>query len=39
MQMHKGKYKVNPILPEGLNLVEEEQITHETQLTVGGFES
>jgi len=33
MQVHKDKYKDNPILPEGLDLVEgEEQITHETQL-------
>ena len=32
MQVRKDKYKDNPILPEGLDLVEEEQCTHETQL-------
>ena len=33
MQVRKDKYKDNPILPEGLDLVEEEeQITHEIQL-------
>jgi len=33
MQVRKDKYKDNPILPEGLDLVEEEErITHETQL-------
>ncbi|KAI0303496.1 armadillo-type protein [Multifurca ochricompacta] len=33
MQVRKDKYKDNPILPEGLDLVEEEeQITHEVQL-------
>jgi len=33
MQVHKDKYKDNPILPEGLNRVEEEeQIAHEIQL-------
>ncbi|KAJ6630212.1 armadillo-type protein [Mycena sp. CBHHK59/15] len=33
MQMRKDKYKDNPILPEGLDLVEEdEQITHQIQL-------
>ena len=33
MQVRKDKYKVNPILPEGLDLVEEdEQITHQIQL-------
>ncbi|KAI0003354.1 MIF4G-domain-containing protein [Russula compacta] len=33
MQLRKDKYKDNPILPEGLDLVEEEeQITHEIQL-------
>ena len=32
MQVRKDKYKGNPILPEGLDLVEEEQITHEIQL-------
>jgi pre-mRNA-splicing factor CWC22 len=33
MQARKDKYKDNPILPEGLALVEEEeQITHEIQL-------
>jgi len=32
MQVRKDKYKDNPILAEGLDLVEEEQCTHETQL-------
>ena len=33
MQVRKDKYKDNPILSEGLDLVEEEeQITHEIQL-------
>ncbi|KAJ3518351.1 hypothetical protein NM688_g9450 [Phlebia brevispora] len=33
MQVRKDKYKDNPIIPEGLDLVEEdEQITHEIQL-------
>ncbi|KAG9318234.1 MIF4G-domain-containing protein [Chiua virens] len=33
MQVRKDKYKENPILPEGLDLVEEdEQITHQIQL-------
>ena len=33
MQVRKDKYKDNPILPEGLDLVEEdEQITHQMQL-------
>jgi pre-mRNA-splicing factor CWC22 len=33
MQVRKDKYKDNPILQEGLDLVEEdEQITHQTQL-------
>ncbi|KAJ3874194.1 hypothetical protein F5051DRAFT_359097 [Lentinula edodes] len=33
MQVRKDKYKDNPILPEGLDLVEEdEQITHRVQL-------
>lgn len=33
MQVRKDKYKENPIIPEGLDLVEEEeQITHEIQL-------
>jgi len=35
MQVRKDKYKDNPILPEGLDLVEEEEqitITHEIQL-------
>jgi pre-mRNA-splicing factor CWC22 len=33
MQVRKDKYKDNPILPEGLDLVEEdEQITHSIQL-------
>ncbi|KAA1477093.1 MIF4G-domain-containing protein [Dentipellis sp. KUC8613] len=33
MQVRKDKYKDNPILPEGLDLVEEdEQITHQVQL-------
>ena len=33
MQVRKDKYKDNPILPDGLDLVEEEeQITHEIQL-------
>lgn len=33
MQTRKDKYKDNPILPEGLDLVEEEeQITHQIQL-------
>ena len=33
MQVRKDKYKNNPILPEGLDLVEEdEQITHQVQL-------
>jgi pre-mRNA-splicing factor CWC22 len=33
MQVRKDKYKDNPILPEGLDLVEEEeQVTHEIQL-------
>ena len=33
MQVRKDKYKDNPILPEGLDLVEEdEQITHQIQL-------
>ena len=33
MQVRKDKYKDNPVLPEGLDLVEEEeQITHEIQL-------
>jgi len=33
MQARKDKYKDNPILPEGLNRVEEEQhIAHEIQL-------
>jgi pre-mRNA-splicing factor CWC22 len=33
VQVRKDKYKDNPILPEGLDLVEEEeQITHEIQL-------
>jgi len=33
MQVRKDKYKDNPILPEGLDLVEEEeQITHEIKL-------
>ena len=31
MQAHKARYMDNPILPEGLELVEEEQITHEIQ--------
>ena len=32
MQVRKDKYKDNPILPEGLDLVEEdEQITHQIQ--------
>ena len=33
MQVRKDQYKDNPILPEGLDLVEEdEQITHQIQL-------
>lgn len=33
MQVRKDKFKDNPILPEGLDLVEEdEQITHQIQL-------
>ncbi len=33
MQVRKDKYKDNPVLAEGLDLVEEEeQITHEIQL-------
>jgi pre-mRNA-splicing factor CWC22 len=33
MQVRKDKYKDNPVLSEGLDLVEEEeQITHEIQL-------
>lgn len=33
MQVRKDKYKDNPILAEGLDLVEEdEQITHQIQL-------
>lgn len=33
MQVRKDKYKDNPILPEGLDLVEEEeQITHQIEL-------
>lgn len=33
MQVRKDKYKDNPIIPEGLDLVmEEEQITHELSL-------
>jgi pre-mRNA-splicing factor CWC22 len=33
MQVRKDKYKDNPISPEGLDLVEEdEQITHQIQL-------
>ena len=33
MQVRKDKYKDNPILPEGLDLVkEDEQITHQIQL-------
>jgi len=33
MQVRKDKYKDNPTLPEGLDLVEEEeQITHQIQL-------
>ena len=33
MQVRKDKYKDNPIIPEGLDLVEEdEQITHQIQL-------
>ena len=33
MQVRKDKYKDNPIIPEGLDLVEEdEQITHQVQL-------
>ncbi|KAF9033309.1 MIF4G-domain-containing protein [Hymenopellis radicata] len=33
MQVRKDKYKDNPILPEGLDLVEEDdQVTHEVQL-------
>ncbi|KAI0956677.1 pre-mRNA-splicing factor cwc22 [Taiwanofungus camphoratus] len=33
MQVRKDKYKDNPIVPEGLNLVEEDdQITHQIQL-------
>jgi pre-mRNA-splicing factor CWC22 len=33
MQVRKDKYKGNPIIPEGLDLVEEdEQITHQIQL-------
>lgn len=33
MQVRKDKYKDNPILSEGLDLVEEdEQITHQIQL-------
>ena len=33
MQVRKDEYKDNPILPEGLDLIqEEEQITHEIQL-------
>ena len=33
MQVRKDKHKDNPILPEGLDLVEEdEQITHQIQL-------
>ena len=30
--MRKGKYKNSPILLEGLDLVEDEQITHQIQL-------
>ena len=33
MQVRKDKYKDNPIIPEGLDLVEEDdQITHQVQL-------
>ena len=33
MQVRKDQYKDNPILPEGLDLVEEDkQIMHQTQL-------
>jgi pre-mRNA-splicing factor CWC22 len=32
MQVRKDKYKENPILPERLDLVHDEQITHEIQL-------
>lgn len=33
MQVRKDKYKDNPVIPEGLDLVEEdEQITHQIQL-------
>ena len=32
MQARKDKYKDNPILAEGLDLVEEDQISHEIQL-------
>ena len=32
MQVRKDKYKDNPILTEGLDLVEDEQIMHEIQL-------
>jgi hypothetical protein len=33
MQVRKDKYKDNPIIPEGLDLVEEDdQITHQIQL-------
>ena len=31
-QVRKGKYKDSPILLEGLDLVEDEQITHQIQL-------
>jgi pre-mRNA-splicing factor CWC22 len=31
-QVRKDKYNDNPILPEGLDLVEDEQITHQMQL-------
>ena len=40
MQVGKDKYRDNPILPEGLDLAqEEEQITHEIQLDLKVEES
>jgi len=40
MQVRKDEYRDNPILPEGLDLVQEEgQITHEIQLDLKVEES
>ena len=37
MQVRKDKYKDNPILPEGLDLVLEDQITHQVALEDGAI--